>query len=318
MGDVVFCMAAMKRLWERSGERVDVFLNDFHLTPAAVAALEPVAAVHSLSQPGCWRASRQSPASKGQGHDAEGCGLAREPIGTGPRLSGGGWCRQNGVTSNATDCSRLEYKHLPKKDHRPSGPQEKPSERPPPLFGFEDDGYHNFQSDEHWTEVLKRCLKFDDSIDVRPLIKRRIDNLLDDVEGWIHQLAEDDKMNFVPVLADRFAKVTHVFCCCPTVSKSRIGPAGAFNIYLAVLDAEERLLDIADKQERYKEFHRLVGEHQFQPDVISSLDLDAYREIAAHRQLGCGERGWRNRHHFFGNFAGPVEQPLRLWIVCHC
>lgn len=151
----------------------------------------------------------------------------------------------------------------------------------PLLFGFEEDGHADFGSEDHWAEVLKHCLTFDDSIDVRPLIKRRIDNLLDDVENSVHQITEDDNMNFVPVLAGRFSKVTHVFCCCPKVSKSRIGPEGALNIYLAVLDAEQRLLDISDEAERDREFHKLVGDHQFQPDVISSLDLKPYRAIAA-------------------------------------
>jgi hypothetical protein len=151
----------------------------------------------------------------------------------------------------------------------------------PLLFGFEGNGgYYNFLSEEHWVEVLKRCLMYDDSADIRPLIKRRIDNLLEDVEGWVNVLTEDDNQNFVPALADRFSKITHVFCCCPKVSKARIGPAGALNIYLAVLDDEERLLDIEDEQERDKEFHKLVGDHQFQPDVLSSLDLEPYREIA--------------------------------------
>jgi hypothetical protein len=150
----------------------------------------------------------------------------------------------------------------------------------PLLFGIEEEGHVDFGNEEHWARVLRRSLTFDDSTDVRPLIKRRIDNLLDDVEGWVHQITEDEKMNFVPVLADRFAKISDVFCCCPTVSRSQIGPAGALNIYLATLDHEERLLDIPDEQERNKEFHKLVGEHQFQPNVLSSLDLKPYREIA--------------------------------------
>ncbi len=150
----------------------------------------------------------------------------------------------------------------------------------PLLFGFEEDRHYDFMNEEHWSKVLRFCMTFDDSTDVRPLIKRRIDNLLGGIEGWVHEITEDENMNFVHVLANRFAPVSHVFCCCPKVSKSKIGPAGALNIYLAVLDAEERLLDIADEAERDREFHKLVGDHQFQPDVISSLDLDQYRVIA--------------------------------------
>jgi hypothetical protein len=154
------------------------------------------------------------------------------------------------------------------------------SGRSPLLFGFEEDGSCNFQREEHWAQLIDRCLTFDDSQDIRPLIKRRIVNLIDDVQGCIDQITEDDKMNFVPVLADRFAPISHVFCCCPKVSRSKIGPVGALNIYLAVIDSEERLLDIADEAERDKEFHKLVGEHEFQDDVISSLDLGKYRAIA--------------------------------------
>jgi hypothetical protein len=149
----------------------------------------------------------------------------------------------------------------------------------PLLFGFEDGGYYNFQSEQHWTEVLKRCLTFDDSADIRPLIKRRIDNLLEDVEGWVYQITEDEHQDFGPVLAARFSKVTQVFSS-PRVVQSRIGSVGALNIYLAVLDHEEGLLDIADEEARDREFHKLIGEHQFQADVISSLDLEPYREIA--------------------------------------
>jgi hypothetical protein len=86
--------------------------------------------------------------------------------------------------------------------------------------------------------------------------------------------------NFVPVLAQRFAPISHVFCCCPKVSKSRINAAGALNIYLAVLEHEERLLDIADEAKRDEEFHLLVKNHPFKLDVIESLDLDTYRAIA--------------------------------------
>ncbi len=149
----------------------------------------------------------------------------------------------------------------------------------PLLFGFEEDGRYDFLSEEHWAKVLERCLTFDDAIDVRPLIKRRIDNLLEDVQGWLDQITEDEKMDFGFVLAARFSVLTGVFSC-EKVIRSGIGAIGAMNVYLAVLDDEERLLDIEDPAERDAEFRKLIGEHKFQKDVISSLDLDKFRAIA--------------------------------------
>jgi hypothetical protein len=150
----------------------------------------------------------------------------------------------------------------------------------PLLFGFEEDGHHNFQSESHWLNVLGACLKFDDSIDLRPLIKRRIDNLIESIDGWLCQITEDDNINFILVLAQRFSVLTHMFGHDPRLPNAKIGPVGALNIYLAVLDQEERLLDIEDETERDQEFQKLVKAHKFQKDVISSLDLDKYRSIA--------------------------------------
>jgi hypothetical protein len=149
----------------------------------------------------------------------------------------------------------------------------------PLLFGFEEDGHYDFLSQEHWSKVLECCLTFDDTIDLRPQIRRRIDNLIEGVQGSIDQITDDDRIDFAPVLAARFSPISHVFSC-PKVLKSRIGPVGALNIYLAVLEAEERLLDIAGEAERDKEFRKLIGEHEYQDDVISSLNLDKYRTVA--------------------------------------
>ncbi len=132
-------------------------------------------------------------------------------------------------------------------------------------------------------------MTFDDSADIRPLIKRRIDNLLEDVEGWVYQITEDEHQDFGPVLAARFSKMTQVFSS-PRVVQSRIGSVGALNIYLAVLDHEERLLDIADEEARDEEFHKFIGEHQFQADVISSLDLEPYRG-RSRRERNRADRG---------------------------
>ncbi|HET6324465.1 MAG TPA: hypothetical protein VFG04_07175 [Planctomycetaceae bacterium] len=161
------------------------------------------------------------------------------------------------------------------------------SGRAPLLFGFEDpkseeclDFMHGFQSESHWSRVLEHCLTFDDSRDVRPLIKQRITNLLDKIEQRIDYLTESDLTDFNSVLAQRFSIMTPVFEEYEIQGKAMRDPATALNIYLAVLDSEERLLDIADPAERAAKFHEILDAHKFRPDIISSLQLDEYRQRA--------------------------------------
>ncbi len=149
-----------------------------------------------------------------------------------------------------------------------------------PLTFSHDSGNSAYLGEEGWTDFARRCLTYDDSRDIRPLIRRRIENLVNDVQDSLDYLTEDENQNFVPVLAQRFAPISHVFCCCPKVSQSRINAVGALNIYLAVLEHEERLLDVADEVKRNEEFHQLVGKHPFKTDVIESIDLGTYRTIA--------------------------------------
>src|SRR4051794_34513894 len=42
IGDVIYCMAAMRRLWQFSGDRVDVLLHDFHLSAAGIECVTPL------------------------------------------------------------------------------------------------------------------------------------------------------------------------------------------------------------------------------------------------------------------------------------
>lgn len=150
----------------------------------------------------------------------------------------------------------------------------------PLTFGTDDENCSSYLSDDSWAEFLRTCLNYDDTRDIRPLIKKRIENLVDDVQDSLGYLTEDEKQNFVPVLAHRFAPISHVFCCCPKVSKSRIDAVGAMNIYMAVLEKEEELLDIADEAKRDEAFHKLVGQHPYRSDMLATLDLDTYRVIA--------------------------------------
>jgi hypothetical protein len=143
-----------------------------------------------------------------------------------------------------------------------------------------DEERHDVFSEEYWSQVIERCMTFDDTGDVRPLIKRRTDNLLDKVQGSIDLLTEEPAMDFIPVLAQRFSVLSPAFARLEISRIRMTNPAAALNIYLAVLDSEEWLLDIADETERAKEFERLVNSHSFEMDIISHLRLDEYREMA--------------------------------------
>ena len=52
-------------------------------------------------------------------------------------------------------------------------------------------------------------------------------------------------------------------------------------MYLAILDNEEKLLDIVDPTERARAFHSLLDAHSFVRDPFCAADLDAWREEAA-------------------------------------
>jgi hypothetical protein len=161
------------------------------------------------------------------------------------------------------------------------------SGRSPLLFAIEDvdhgDAFalsRRFQSGEHWSRILHQCLSFSDSFDVRPLIKPRIYNLIDVVQDSFDYLTKYDDTDFNAVLAQRFTIMTRFFWRKKMDGKTMKDPIAALNIYLAVLNSEERLLDIANKSERAAEFHKLVHEHEYQDDVIASLQLDRYRQVA--------------------------------------
>lgn len=162
-----------------------------------------------------------------------------------------------------------------------------PSGRAPLRFGFEDidedDLFwlsYRFDDEDHWSQVLDHCITFDYSLDVRPLIKQRIENLVDKVQRSLDYLTEYDDTDFNAVLTHRFTIMTPFFSENELAGKTMTDPLVALNIYLAVLDSEEHLLDIADPAERATEFHLIVNAHDFQEDILASLDLDRYRRLA--------------------------------------
>ena len=161
------------------------------------------------------------------------------------------------------------------------------SGRAPLQFGFEqideDDLFgatNGFQKSDCWKQILENIISYDFPCDVRPLISKRIENLIDEVDRHIKRLTEYDDSDFNGVMAHRFAIMTPWFSQNERDGKQINDPRVAVNIYLAVLHHEERLLDIADPKERAAEFHRIVNEHNFNKDIISSIPVDEYRRIA--------------------------------------
>ncbi len=114
-----------------------------------------------------------------------------------------------------------------------------------------------------WLTNLQYCVTFDYDRDIRPAIKRRIENMLDDVADHIHFLTKYDDTDFNPVLAHRFSKFTPVFNDEEIAGKKLNDPVIALNIYLAVLDEEEDLLDIEDFAIRAAKFHQLLNAHNY-------------------------------------------------------
>ena len=160
------------------------------------------------------------------------------------------------------------------------------SGRAPMLFGFEemlpDDifgGTSGFHESEHWEQVLLKIVSYNYSRDVRPLIQKRIENLVNALRENIEFLTQYDDNDFNGVLAHRFAILTPVFRRNSRKGKELYDPRVALNIYLAVLEHEERLLDISDPTERANEFAQVVNSHGYEKDIISSIDFDKYDSL---------------------------------------
>ena len=156
----------------------------------------------------------------------------------------------------------------------------------PLKFGFESAGpdtlfadTDGFSISDHWQSILDRIITFDFKKDVRSLIAQRIQNLIDGLQRNIGFLTEYDDNDFNGVLGHRFAIMTGWFFANERKGNRMNDPRVAVNIYLAVMEHEERLLDIEDPNERAKEFADIVNAHDFKKDILSSIDFARYQQL---------------------------------------
>lgn len=146
----------------------------------------------------------------------------------------------------------------------------------PAEFEEYDSLFHGSDDENYWQRKLDYCIAFDYRRDIRPLLKKRIDNMLDDIAGNIDFLTEHDDTDFNPVMAHRFSQLTPFFSDNEIAGKKITNPVAAFNIYLAVLDHEEELLDLGNAADRATRFHELLNEHEFDRHLLKTLDLEKY------------------------------------------
>lgn len=161
-----------------------------------------------------------------------------------------------------------------------------PSGQAPLKFGFESvdpdtlfadtDG---FSKSDHWQSILDTIITFDFKRDVRSLIAQRIQNLIDRLQRNIAFLTEYDDNDFNGVLGHRFAIMTDWFFENERKGNTMNDPRVAVNIYLAVMEHEERLLDIEDPTDRAKEFADIVNGYDFRKDILSSIDFARYQQL---------------------------------------
>ena len=156
----------------------------------------------------------------------------------------------------------------------------------PLKFGFESEDpdtlfadTNGFSKSDHWQSILDTMITFDLKMDVRPLIARRIQNLIDRLQRNIGFLTEYDDNDFNGVLGHRFAIMTDWFFENQKNDNAMNDPRVAVNIYLAVMEHEERLLDIEDPNERAREFANIVNAHDFKKDILSSIDFAGYQQL---------------------------------------
>lgn len=160
------------------------------------------------------------------------------------------------------------------------------SGRAPLKFGFEDhdpdalfadtDG---FDKSEHWQSILNTIITYDFSKDVRPLIAQRLQNLVDRLQRNIGFLTEYDDNDFNGALGHRFAIMTDWFFENERNGNVMNDPRVAVNIYVAVMEHEDHLLDIEDPRERAREFANIVNAHDFKKDILSSIDFTGYQRL---------------------------------------
>lgn len=135
---------------------------------------------------------------------------------------------------------------------------------------------HGSDDENGWQRKLDYCITIDYRRDIRPELKKRIDNMLNDVSGHIDFLTEHDDTDFNPVMAHRFSRLTPFFSDNEIAGKKITNPVAALNIYLAVLDREEELLDLVAATERATRFHKLLYEHEFDRHLLENLNLENY------------------------------------------
>jgi hypothetical protein len=135
------------------------------------------------------------------------------------------------------------------------------------------------QSEVHWKAAIGRILTYRPTEAIQALIRRKIVQSLDEVEYRIRFINESKDIDFTWVTAHRFAVFSPMFERL-TMERKRMSASGALNMYLAILDNEEKLLDISDPAERARAFHRLLDAHSFVKDPLSSENVEAWRAKA--------------------------------------
>jgi hypothetical protein len=135
---------------------------------------------------------------------------------------------------------------------------------------------HGSYDENGWQRKLDYCTTFDYQRDIRPVLKKRIDNMLNNISEHIYFLTKYDDTDFNAVMAHRFSRLTPFFSDNEIAGKKISNPVAALNIYLAVLDHEEELLDLADATERTTRFHELLNKHEFDRHLLKNLDLQNY------------------------------------------
>lgn len=139
---------------------------------------------------------------------------------------------------------------------------------------------HGSDDENVWRAKLNYCITFEYERDIRCVLKQRIENMLNDVARHIEFLTEHDDTDFNAVMAHRFSRLTPFFSENEIAGKQMTDPVTALNIYLAVFEHEEELLDLDDEAERATRFHKLLHDHDYDEYVLKNLELDNYYTLA--------------------------------------
>jgi hypothetical protein len=132
---------------------------------------------------------------------------------------------------------------------------------------------------EGWKSVLSKVVTYDFNKDLRLIIQHRLESLIDGLEKNIRYLTEYDDNDFYGVLGHRFSIMTDWFCQQQREGKAQNDPRIAANVYLAVLEHEEELLDIKYLGDRGKKFTEIVNNFNFKKDILSSNNFEKHRFI---------------------------------------